>query len=229
MKRQRQLTTSGSRTAHDTKPVHDRRPLCGKRLGLLFLCSMLLCGTATGCAKAQGKTATKGETAQETGTEEKQDMGSTTSEITGTIAASDREEKEAANQVVKKLFDALETGDENAIRGLFSPYALQNVADLDRKIRELIAYYPGADGGYDGVAISKESKESGKYMHVLEIILTVTNEGQEYGIEICLHMRNDFEPSKEGVHLIEAIREVEKPSGFKWKTKDAAPGVYVAE
>ena len=229
MKRLRQLTTSGSRTAYGTKPAHGKIALRRKRLGLMLLCGMLLCGTATGCAKAQGKTAAKEETAQNTGTEETQDMGSTNSGITGTIVVTTREEKEAADQVVQKLFNALEAGDEKAIRGLFSPFALENATDLDGKIRELIAYYPGADGGYDGAAISKESRDKGKYMHVLEIILTVTNEGQEYDLVICLQMENEFEPSKEGVHLIEIMKQEDEPAGFKWKTKDAAPGVYVAE
>lgn len=156
-------------------------------------------------------------------------MGSTNSGITGTIVVTTREEKEAADQVVQKLFNALEAEDEKAIRGLFSPFALENATDLDGKVRELIAYYPGADGGYDGVAISKESWDKGKYMHVLEIILTVTNEGQEYDLVICLQMENEFEPSKEGVHLIEIMKQEDEPAGFKWKTKDAAPGVYVAE
>ena len=229
MKRPRQLTTSGSRTAHDTKMVHGKILLHRKRFGLLLLCGILLCGSATGCAKAQGKTAEKEETAQETGTEEKQEMGSANSGITGTIAISDREENEAAEQVVNKLFDALEAGDEAAIKELFSPYAQENAVDLDGGIRKLIAYYPGADGGYTGSSRSSESNNFGKKQHDLNLTLTVTDKGQKYQIRICLIMRDDYDPSKEGVHLIEAIREEEKPSGFKWKMKDAVPGVYVGE
>ena len=140
-----------------------------------------------------------------------------------------REEQEAADRTAQELFKALEAGDEVAIRELFSPYARENAADLDGKIRELIAYYPGANGGYTGNSVSTESKRGNQFLHVLDITLTVTNDGQEYQIDICLQMRNDFEPSKEGVHLIEIIREEEKPEGFKWKEKEDAPGVYVAE
>lgn len=219
MKRQRQLTINGSRHLHGIMRV------LGKRCGLLLICGMLSCGIGTGCSAAQESKVNGKEKAEE----EMQDMENAGSGITGMIVVGSREEQEAADRTAQELFKALEAGDEVAIRELFSPYARENAADLDGKIRELIAYYPGANGGYTGNSVSTESKRGNQFLHVLDITLTVTNDGQEYQIDICLQMRNDFEPSKEGVHLIEIIREEEKPEGFKWKEKEDAPGVYVAE
>ena len=219
MKKIRQLITHGSRQPHNTIPV------LGKKLGMLLLCSMLVCSAGTGCSSAHGKTKDTEETAKE----ETQDMGVGKSGVTGTIAVSGREEREAAEQVVEKLFRALEAGDEAAIRGLFSPYAIENAADLDGKIREMIDYYPGADGGYTGSCITTNDKDAGKIRQILDIALMVTDEGKDYELVICLQMRNDYEPSMEGVHLIEMIKVEEEPAGFQWKNEDDAPGVYVAE
>ena len=144
MKRIRQLITHGSRQPHNTIPI------LGKKIGMLLLCSTLICSAGTGCGSAHGQTIDTEETAKE----ETQEMGVGKSTVTGTIAVSGREEREAAEQTVAKLFEALEAGDEAAIRGMFSPYALENAADLDGKIREMIAYYPGADGGYTGSCIT---------------------------------------------------------------------------
>lgn len=235
MKEQKRFSISGNETLCGRKSMHEKRAaregmwVCGKRFCLLLLCGMIFCGSVTGCGVARGKTSHAEETPNETEKEEIQDMENAKSGISGSIVVSSREEQEAADQIVHKLFDALEAGDETAIRNLFSPYALENAANLEGKIRELIAYYPGANGGYQGNAISREKKRGVKYMHVLDIILTVTNKGQEYQIDICLQMRNDFDLSMEGVHLIEIIREEEKGADFIWKDKEDAPGVYVGE
>lgn len=235
MKEQRRFTISGRKAAHRRNSVYGKKaaregiPVRGKRFWLLLLCGMLLCGSGTGCGADRGKTPHAEETVNETEKEEIQDMGDAKSGVSGSIVVSSREEQEAADQTVHKLFDALEAGDEAAIRNLFSPYALENAVDLEGKIQELIAYYPGADGGYTGASITTEDNDYGKKQHVLDIILTVTDKGQEYQIDICLQMRNDFDPSMEGVHLIEIIREEEKTADFIWKEKEDAPGVYVGE
>ena len=219
MKKQRQSIINSNLHPHEIMRV------LGKRCSLLLICGMLFCGIGTGCGAAQESKINREENAKE----EMQDMENAGSGITGMIVVGSREEQEAADQTVQELFKALEAGDEKAIRELFSPYARENAADLDEKIRELIAYYPGANGGYTGNSVSTESKRGKQYLHVLDITLTVTNDGQEYQINICLQMKNDFEPSKKGVHSIEIIREEEKSENFKWKEKEDAPGVYVAE
>lgn len=241
MKRQKQLITNG------------------KGIGILLICAMLFLAAVPGCAAVRGKSkpaaekeaaenvkeAGKAETAKnagkkkvsakETGKAEAegvnggQDMKNTEGKVSGFIAVTTREEQEAADRTAQTLFGALEAGDEAAIRGLFSPYALENAEQLEEKIRELLAYYPGADGGYQGVSISREHKDGSRYRHILNLTLTVKDKGQKYQINICLYMRDDFEPAREGVHLIEVIREEEKPADFKWKEEKDAPGVYVAE
>ena len=149
------------------------------------------------------------------------------SRIKGTIVVSSPEEQEAADAAVETLFAALEAGDEQAIKEMFSDYALENAPEIDENIEKLISYFPGADGGYDGVGVSTENKDQGKYQHVLDLILTVRNGDDTYKIGICLQMKNEFDPTREGVHLIEVIREEEMQSDFFWKESNDHPGIYV--
>ena len=61
------------------------------------------------------------------------------------------------------------------------------------------------------------------------LILTVRNGDDTYKIGICLQMKNEFDPTREGVHLIEVLTADEIKSGIRWKEKDDEPGVYVLE
>ena len=150
----------------------------------------------------------------------------TNSNITGVLTVSSREEKEYAKMVVDTLFNALEDKDSQAIKGLFSEYAKNNTYDLDGKINKLLRFYPGADGGYESSSISSEDNDYGTKSQALELVLTIKNQGSKYEIKIGMYIRNDFDSSKIGVHLIEVLVEENAPSYFKWKSIDAPPGIY---
>lgn len=123
----------------------------------------------------------------------------------------------------------MENRDEDTIRSLFSPYALENTDDLDEKIKELIDYYPGIDEEYEGVADYAKDADYGKIQQVVDVILITMHDGKECRICICLQMQNDYDPSKEGVHFIEMIREEDHYEGFKWKNKEDSPGIYLGK
>lgn len=150
----------------------------------------------------------------------------TSSNITGVLTVSSREEKEYAKMVVDTLFNALEEKDPQAIKGLFSEYAINNTYDLDGKINRLINFYPGADGGYESSSISDESNDYGTKSQTLELTLVIQNQEFKYKVNIGMFIRNDLDSSKIGVHLIEVLVEEKAPSNFKWKSIDAAPGIY---
>lgn len=149
------------------------------------------------------------------------------SSLSGRIAASSREEHDAAEKATQTLFWALENKDAETIRDMFSPYAREHAANLDADIQRLIAYYPGADGEYEGAACVFEDNHYGVKEHSMDILLSVNDKGKEYRFNICLYLRNDNDTSKEGVYLIEVIREEEIPSDFFWKEPDDPPGIYV--
>ena len=149
--------------------------------------------------------------------------------IIGTIAVSSREEKEVADFTIKSIFNALENKDANAIKSLFSDYAKTNSVNLDGKIIELINFYPGAEGGYEGAAASSESNDYGTKTHSLELIIDVENQVPSYRMIVSIYMREDYDPSKIGVHLIEVYYPDQVSKGFKHKNSNSIPGVYVLE
>ena len=151
----------------------------------------------------------------------------TSSRVTGTITVSSKEEKEYAKMVIDTLFNALEDKDAQSIKNLFSQYAKNNTYNLDGKINELMNFYPGANGGYESSGITKASKGSGTQTHALELKMTIKNQNSEYEMKINMYIRNDSDSSKIGVNSIEVAIEGKKPAGFKWKTIDSAPGIYL--
>ena len=112
---------------------------------------------------------------------------------------------------------------------MFSQYALENAEDLDGKIEELMDFYPGCNGGFDGMYHTHESTDYGVQTKVLNATYTVTNDNQEYYLIFTVQLRNDEEPDKVGLHLIEVITEEVMPEGFKFKNHKSAPGIYVLE
>ena len=64
---------------------------------------------------------------------------------------------------------------------------------------------------------------------VLNATYTVTNDNQKYYLIFTIQLRNDEEPEKIGLHLIEVMTEEAMPEGFKCKNQKSAPGIYVLE
>ena len=147
-------------------------------------------------------------------------------DISGRMAVSSRSERVAAEKVLRTLFIAMETGNTEAIKSMFSPYAKENAADLDGQIRELARYYPGITGDYDAACASREGSDRGVKNHELNMYVDVPYTGGEYKMHICIVMRNDTDTTMEGVHLIE-LECHERNDGSKWKTRNDPPGVYV--
>lgn len=140
-----------------------------------------------------------------------------------------RTEDEAKKVTADKLIKALENKDAASIRELFSPYALENSSDLDEKIQEMIDYYPGMDGKYECVGPSSRSSDYGTIVHIINPVIYAEKDGKKYEINICQYLRNDEDPSMEGVYLIEIIKEEDEWEGFKRMNEDDRPGVYVGE
>lgn len=138
-------------------------------------------------------------------------------------------ENEAAKSTVEKLIKALDDRDAASVREMFSPYALENSPDLDEKIREMFEYYPGMDEEYECINPSSRSSDYGTVVHIINPVIFAESGGERYDIIICRYLRNDEDPSMEGVHLVEIIKEKDKPEGFKRMNEDDMPGVYVGE
>ena len=90
-------------------------------------------------------------------------------------------------------------------------------------------FYPGCNGGFDGMYDTHETTNYGVQTKVLNGTYTVLNNNQKYYLNFTIQLRNDEEPEKIGLHLIQVMTPEAKPQGFKWKDEEDAPGVYVLE
>ena len=113
--------------------------------------------------------------------------------IEGKITASTKEEYAAAQYVINTLFNALEAGDKDAIKDLFSEYAINNTENLDSSIEKLIQWYPGAENGYTSSSVTSEGHDRLTRYHALEIKLKVESMFS-YTMKITMYMRNDYDP-----------------------------------
>ena len=140
---------------------------------------------------------------------------------------------EPKHEKSKELFEiitaALEVEDSEAIKTLFSPYALENSENLEEKIQELIEFYPGRNGGYEVWYRTHETTNRGVKECVVAAIFEITNDDEIYRMRITTYTENDVDQDKEGVYMIQVMTKEAEPEGFKWKTETSAPGVYVLE
>lgn len=139
-----------------------------------------------------------------------------------------REDDDKSEDMKKSIIDALDKQDAEALKGLFSEYALENAEDLDEKIEELMEFYSGSDEAIEG---GMRSSEGGKYYEdwILNSVYTLKKNGQEYELRIVTIPMDKKEPDKVGLYLIEVMTEDAEPEDFKWRNEEDAPGIYVLD
>ena len=139
-----------------------------------------------------------------------------------------REDDDKSEDMKKSIIDALDKQDAEALKGLFSEYALENAEDLDEKIEELMEFYSGSDEAIEG---GMRSSEGGKYYEdwILNSVYTLKKNGQEYELRIVTIPMDKKEPDKVGLYLIEVMTEDAEPEDFKWRNEDDDPGIYVLD
>lgn len=138
-----------------------------------------------------------------------------------------REEQDMSDEMMQSIMDALEAQDAKALKELFSPYALEHAENIDKKIAELMEFYPGSNEGYEGNCSSMGGKHYSRL--ILYGTYDVMNDGQKYEVRFITMPHNDEEPDKEGLYLIEVMTEEAEPEGFKWRNEEDEPGIYVLE
>ena len=140
------------------------------------------------------------------------------------------EEDRKSDEMMQSIVDALDAEDADALKALFSPYAQEEITDLDEKIEELIEYYPGSEGGFEGDCVLERSSDYGVITLMLNGDYEVTyGDGQQYEVNFVTYPQNDKEPEKIGLYLIEVMTEEAMPEGFKWRNETDDPGIYIME
>lgn len=179
--------------------------LKGKMMGkyvMLVLMSCMMIGSMSGCGVAQR------------------------AEYLGNELRSD---DKYAEELFQFITEALEREDKEALKSIFSSYTLENSDNLDEQMDKLMEFYPGYDGGYDVSIHTHGSSSYGGKEYILCPQYCITNDGFEYRIWLIAYIENENESEKIGLYSIQVMTEEAKPEGFKWRTEDDAPGIYVLE
>lgn len=75
--------------------------------------------------------------------------------------------EEEADKMMKSIMEALEKEDKDALKELFSDYALENAETLDENIDELINFFPGCEDGYKGNVSTHRTSDYGEITNVI--------------------------------------------------------------
>ena len=146
-------------------------------------------------------------------------------------ALTSREEK-AFREVFDKLFAALDNGDKDGIRALFSIEAVNETPDLDGKIEEFLNAYNGPteienikySAGYGSESVDYGKRQS--RLHNADTIIKAG--GIRYHIGVVLYAQDDFNKDNEGVHILEFSTDEARNSKYfaSYIAYDAGPGFY---
>ena len=131
-----------------------------------------------------------------------------------------------AEELFQSIIDALEQKDEEALKKLFSPYALENSNDLDLKIKELMEFYPGYNGEYKVSIYTEETSAYSGKEYILCPQYTIINDGYKYKMRLITYIQNEEESDKIGVYSIQVMTDEAMPEGFKWREEDSVPGIF---
>lgn len=112
-------------------------------------------------------------------------------------------DKEYSDAMMQSIIDAFEMQDVNAMKDLFSTYAQEHEEGLDEKIEEIMEFYPGCSGGFEGECETRERSDNDNTVWELTGIYTVYNNDSSYRVRFTAQSRNDREPDKIGLSQIE--------------------------
>lgn len=111
-------------------------------------------------------------------------------------------EEKTYNAAVDAFFAAVDVGDKEAIKGMFSEYVQEEVPDLDEKIDELLEFYPGPTEscGRDGGSVNaRHHSEYGGGMSVVDDMFPVISNGTYYWCRFELTYENDEDEDQIGI------------------------------
>lgn len=101
------------------------------------------------------------------------------------------------------LVDAIERKDAQAIKDKFSPYAQDNIDNLDAKIDRLIEEFPGWNDDYEVTDTSERWSNHGKITYMLTPSFDFDVDGKTYRMRIIYYTESDEDESKLGYYSIQ--------------------------
>jgi len=141
-------------------------------------------------------------------------------------------EQEMSDQIMQEIAEALDAGDADALKDVFSKTALKEARDLDRQIADLMDFYQGEMVSYEGDANSSTLNNYGdKTTEFIGFYQLITTE-ETYQIRYDHKPVDDENPEEIGLRKIEIVTEKtyqEQGEDYHWRHNEDGPGVYMQE
>ncbi|MCM1362234.1 MAG: DUF5104 domain-containing protein [Clostridiales bacterium] len=109
----------------------------------------------------------------------------------------------SAEEEIAFLVDAIERKDAQAIKDKFSPYAQDNIDNLDAKIDRLIEEFPGWNDDYEVTDTFERWSNHGKITYMLTPSFDFDVDGKTYRMRIIYYTESDEDESKLGYYSIQ--------------------------
>ena len=135
---------------------------------------------------------------------------------------------EDAQNTVAFLIDAIERKDAQTIKDQFSPYAQNNIDNLDEKIDRLIEEFPGWNDDYELSDTFQRWSNHGKITLMLTPSFDFEVDGTAYRMRIIYYTKSDEDESKLGYYSIQIYeRYTEYSSDFYTHGVDDDPDILL--
>jgi hypothetical protein len=136
-------------------------------------------------------------------------------------------DRQMADEKLKKIIAALESGNNEALKGMFSKRALAEATDIDDGIKYAIQFYHGKmisqDGALD-VLTQKDGKENKK---IIKAFYTVKTDNDTFIVFFIDQTENTVSPDEVGLFMLQVIKESDRKEQFDWGgEKTYCAGVY---
>lgn len=112
---------------------------------------------------------------------------------------------EDAQNTVAFLVDAIERKDAQVIKDQFSPYAQNNIDNLDEKIDRLIEEFPGWNDDYELSDTFQRWSNHGKITFMLTPSFDFEVDDKTYRMRIIYYTKSDEDETKLGYYSIQII------------------------
>lgn len=172
----------------------------------VVLCCVILCMNLGGCIKPMGR-----------GERLTKELGS---------------EQQMADQMMENIAAALDAGDADALKSLFSKTTLEEATDIDQQISDLLEFYQGKKQSFEGDASSSTHTKYGEDIEkqlIGQYLLTTDKES--YRVMYDYTVIDKDNPDAEGLSQLEVVTdELYQEDDFDYLCGNEGyegPGVYM--
>ena len=138
-------------------------------------------------------------------------------------------EHQIADQMMEDIATALDAGDADALKSLFSKTALKEAPDIGEQISDVLKFYEGKTKDFSGFLNSSTSTDYGKESEK-EITghYTLTTDKEVYKVCYIYRVIDKEEPDNEGLSKLEIVEQsLYDNEDFHWQFYTSEPGVYI--